>query len=185
MAFSISEIKSQLTYGGYRPTNFSVRIYNPANSVADIKTQFMVQASQVPSSSLGQIEVGYFGRKIKLAGDRVYNTWEVQVMNDEDFLVRNALEHWSNEINGAESNLRGFGGPQPALYKSQAQVLQYNKTGQVIREYQFEGLWPAEISPMDLDWNATDQISMFSVSFAYDMWRVVGGSTGDGGISSN
>ena len=145
MAFSISEIKSQLQFGGFRPTNFSVRIYNPANSVADIKTQFMVQAAQVPSSTLGMVEVAYFGRRIKLAGDRQYDVWTVNVMNDEDFLVRNALEHWSNEINGAESNLRGFGGPQPSLYKSQAQVIQYSKSGDVLREYQFEGLWPLDV----------------------------------------
>lgn len=181
MAFSITDIKSQLVYGGFRPTNFSVRIFNPANSVADIKTQFMVQAASVPSSSLGQIEVGYFGRKIKLAGNRVYNNWDVQVMNDEDFLVRNSLEHWVNEMNGAESNLRGFGGPQPSLYKSQAQVIQYSKTGTILREYQFDGLFPVDVGPIDLNWDATDQIATFSVSFAYDMWRIVGGGTGSGG----
>lgn len=182
MAISIRDIKSQLVNGGYRPTHFSVRIFNPANSVADIKTQFMVEAASIPASSLGQIEVGYFGRKIKLAGDRVYANWDVRVINDTDFLVRNALETWSNEMNGAETNLRGFGGPQPALYKSQAQVIQYNAVGDIVREYQFEGLFPVEIGPIDLDWNATDQIATFSVSFAYDMWRVVGGNTGSPGI---
>ena len=124
MAFSINEIKSQLALGGARNTLFQVRIFNPANSIADIKTQFMVSAAQIPSEMIGTIEVGYFGRKIKLAGDRVYDTWTVNVINDEDFLIRNALETWSNAINGRETNLRGFGGPQASLYKSQAQVIQ-------------------------------------------------------------
>lgn len=181
MAFSINEIKSQLVYGGYKPTNFSVRIYNPANSVADIKSQFMIQASQVPSDMIGQIEVAYFGRRIKLAGDRTFDTWTVSVINDEDFLIRNALEQWSNEINGRQSNLRGFGGPQPSLYKSQAQVIQYSKSGNVLREYEFDGIWPMEVSPMELDWNASDTISTFTVTFAYDMWRIVGGNTGNAG----
>lgn len=181
MPFAISEIKSQLTYGGARPTQFSVRIRNPANSVADIKTQFMVQSAQIPAEMIGQIEVHYFGRAIKLAGDRTYDAWTVSVLNDEDFLVRNALEQWSNAINGRETNIRGFGGSQPSLYKSQAQVVQYNKIGQPVREYEFDGLWPLEISPIDLAWNAKDQIETFNVTFAYDMWRVVAGSTGNGG----
>jgi len=183
MGFSINEIKSQLVYGGARPTLFKVRIYNPANSVADIKSQFMIQTSQIPSSSLGQIEVSYFGRKIKLAGDRTYDTWSVTVMNDEDFLVRNAMEAWSNAINGSQTNLRGFGGSEPSLYKSQAQVIQYSKTGEVLREYQFNGLFPLEISPIDLDWGATDDIERFTVTFAYDNWQVVGGNTGNAGGS--
>lgn len=180
--FNINDMKSQMVYGGYRPSKFSVRIYNPANSVADIKSQFMVQAAQAPASTLGMVEVPYFGRKIRLAGDRTYDTWTVSVLNDEDFLVKNALETWSNEINGAQSNLRGFGGPQPSLYKSQAQVIQYSKSGNVLREYQFDGLFPLEVGAMDLDWNATDQISSFQVTFAYDMWRISGGTTGNPGV---
>lgn len=181
MAFNINEIKSQLTFGGARPTLFSVRIFNPANQVADIKTQFMVQTAQIPSSTIAPIEVSYFGRRIKLAGDRSYDTWTVTVMNDEDFLIRNAMEQWSNAINGSQTNLRGFGGSQPSLYKSQAQVVQYSRTGRPIREYQFNGLFPLEISPIELDWGATDTIETFSVTFAYDNWEVSGGVTGNAG----
>ena len=181
MAFNINDIKSQLTFGGARPTLFSVRILNPANQVADIKTQFMVQSAQIPSSSISPIEVSYFGRRIKLAGDRSYDTWTVTVMNDEDFLIRNAMEQWSNAINGSQTNLRGFGGSQPSLYKSQAQVVQYSRTGKSIREYQFNGLFPLEISPIELDWGATDTIETFSVTFAYDNWEISGGVTGNAG----
>lgn len=181
MAFSITDIKSQLQFGGARPTQFQCRIFNPANSVADIKSQFMIEASQIPSEIIGQVEVRYFGRAIKLAGDREYDTWTVTIMNDEDFLVRNALEEWTNAINGRETNLRGFGGASDSLYKSQAQVVQFSKTGQIVREYEFDGIFPVEISPIDLDWNATNQIEKFTVTFAYDMWRLVGGTTGNAG----
>lgn len=182
MAFSINEIRSQLVYGGFKPTNFQVRIFNPANPVADIKTQFMVQATQAPSSTMGTMSVPYFGRQIKMAGDRVFDSWSVVVINDEDFLIRNALEQWSNEINGHISNLRGFGGPQPSLYKSNAHVVMFSKTGESIREYEVEGIWPSEISPMDLDWSAADTLSTFQVTFSMDSWRIIGGNTGNAGI---
>ena len=68
MAFSVNEIRSQLTLGRARNTLFQVQIQNPANGVADIKVPFMVRTAQIPGSDLGIIEVPYFGRKIRLAG---------------------------------------------------------------------------------------------------------------------
>ena len=72
MAFNINEIRSQLALGGARPTLFQVNITNPANAAGDLKTPFLVRASQVPASTLGFIEVPYFGRKVKIAGDRAF-----------------------------------------------------------------------------------------------------------------
>jgi hypothetical protein len=50
-----------------------------------------------------------------------------------------------------------------------------------IRTYQFNGIFPSAISPIDLDWNATDQIEEFTVTFQYDWWEVSGGVTGQAG----
>jgi len=69
----------------------------------------------------------YFGRKIKLAGDRTFADWTVTVINDEDFLIRNALEQWSNQINSLQGNLRTFGGASPSFYKANATVTQVFK----------------------------------------------------------
>lgn len=181
MALDINEIRSQLTFGGARNTLFQVLFQNPANSAADIKVPFMVRTAQIPSSDLGLIEVPYFGRKIKLAGDRTFGEWTVTVINDEDFLIRNALEQWSNQINSMRGNLRTFGSSAPTQYKANAEVTQYSKTGVPIRTYTFNGIFPQTISTIDLDWNATDQIEEFTVTFQYDWWEVTGGVTGNPG----
>lgn len=181
MAFNINELRSQLTFGGARSSLFQVTITNPANSTADIKVPFMVKASQVPASTLGVIEVPYFGRKIRLAGDRTFADWNVTVINDEDFLVRNAMEQWSNQINTMQGNLRQFGSASPLLYKSTAEVTQFSKTGVPIRTYKFHGIFPTEIAAMDVSWENTDQIQEFSVNFQYDYWEVSGGTTGNAG----
>lgn len=181
MAFNVNEMRSQLTLGGARNTLFQVTIQNPANSIADIKVPFMVQAAQIPAATLGLIEVPYFGRKVKLAGDRQFAPWTVQVINDEDFLIRNSMEEWSNKINSFQGNLRAFGSASPLLYKAQAQVIQYSKTGVPIRTYQFNGIYPEEVSSIELDWNAVDTIETFTITFQYDWWEVVGGVTGRAG----
>ena len=183
MAFNVNEIRSQLTFGGARNSLFQVTITNPANSVADIKVPFLVRAAQIPPSTLGTIEVPYFGRKIRLAGDRTFGQWTVTVINDEDFLIRNSMEEWSNKINSLQGNVRLFGSASPLLYKSAAQVTQYSKTGNPIRTYTFSGIYPSEISPIDVDWNSTDQIEEFTVTFQYDYHEVSGGITGNGGGS--
>lgn len=180
MAFNINEIRSQLTLGGARNSLFQVQITNPVNGAGDIKVPFMVRGTTIPEASLGIIEVPYFGRKIRLAGDRSYGTWSVQVLNDEDFLIRNALEEWSNKIQTFEGNLRDFGSASPLQYKQTATVTQYSKTGTPIREYKFHGIFPTTISTIDLDWGSTDAIEEFGVTFAYDWWEV-SGVTGDAG----
>lgn len=180
MAFNVNEIRSQLTLGGARSSLFQVTLTNPANSIGDIKIPFMVRASSIPAATLGVIEVPYFGRKVRLAGDRTFGEWSVVVLNDEDFLIRNAMEEWSNQINTLQGNLRGFGAASPLLYKSTAAVTQYSKTGTPIREYTFNGIFPIEVSPIELDWGNTDTIQEFQVTFAYDWWEV-SGATGDAG----
>lgn len=182
MAFNVNELRSQLTLGGAKPSLFQVQISNPVNSIADLKTPFMVKASSLPSSTLGMIEVPYFGRKVKIAGDRTFEEWSVTIINDEDFLVRNAMEQWMNAINSHEGNIREFGAASPNLYKSQAQITQFSKTGVPVREYSFNGLFPTSISAIETNWETVDQIEEFTVTFQYDYWTV-GGLTGNAGTA--
>ena len=181
MAFNVNDIRSQLTLGGARNSLFQVQIQNPVNGVADIKVPFLVRAAQIPASTLGTIEVPYFGRKIRLAGDRTFADWTVSVINDEDFLIRNAMEQWSNQIQSLQTNIRGGGSASPQVYKAQATVTQFSKTGVPIRTYTFNDIYPTNIAAIELDWNATDVIEEFQVTFQYDWWEVSGGSTGNGG----
>ena len=178
MAFNIQEIRSQLVLGGARASLFQVQIANPANGAGDIKVPFMVKAAQIPASTLGFIDVPYFGRTIKIAGDRSFAEWTVTVINDEDFLIRNAMEQWMNSINSHSGNIREFGSASPLLYKSNAQITQFSKTGVPIREYTFNGMFPTEVSTIEMAWETTDAIEEFTVTFQYDFWEVTGGITG-------
>jgi hypothetical protein len=170
MAFNINEFKSQLVGGGARPTLFQVQITNPVLPVADFKVPFMVKTAALPGSTLGSYVVPYFGRQVKYAGDRVFEDWPVTIINDEDFLIRNAMEAWSNAINSHDSNTRAL----PQSYKSNAIVTQYSKDGRALRTYVFEGMYPVAIDAIPLAWEQTDTIEEFGVTFQYDLWRVEG-----------
>ena len=131
MPFDINTFRSQLAFDGAKPNLFSVQISNPVNGASDFKTPFMVQSAQIPASRVGTIPVPFMGRSIKLAGDREFDPWTVQVINDEDYLIRNALEEWSNNINRLRQNIRSVG-----RYKSNATVSQLAKDGTILRTYE-------------------------------------------------
>ena len=176
MAFNINDIRSQLVGGGTRPNLFQVEILNPANGTANIKTPFLIQATTIPAADLGVINVPYFGRLLKLAGDRRFGDWSVQVINDEDFAIRNAMEEWSNKINRLQRNVREI-----SRYKSTARVTQFGKDGTQLRVYEFDGIFPTVIGDIGLSWADADSYETFPVTFAYDYWTVVDGVTGDAG----
>ncbi len=174
--FNINQIKAALKDGGARQNLFSVQFRNPANQKGDLTAPFLIQATSIPSVDIGTIQVPFFGRFIKLAGDRQYPEWQVSVLNDENFLIRDALEEWSNRINGFTTNVRTLSG-----YKSEATVTQYSKDGRILRQYEFHGIFPTNIGAIGLNWAETDQIEMFDVTFAYDYWTVAAGVTGNAG----
>jgi hypothetical protein len=174
MPFNISAFKSNgLVYGGARPSLFQVFMTPPAgigiDTVSADKFRFVCKTAELPESTISQIEVPYFGRRIKVAGERAFADWSVSVLNDEDFSVRAMFELWSNALNRHVSNVR-----DPALsaeqYKTDLDILQYSKDGAIIRSYQLVGAFPTTIGSIGLNWESANAIEEFSVTFAYDYW---------------
>lgn len=173
MPFSINEFRSQMTGDGARPNLFEVNMpfpsfASPGNSQQ--KMSFMCKSAQLPGSTVGVIPTQYFGREVKFAGNRVFSDWVVTVINDEDFLIRNSFDRWLNGINSHSLNLRDPSAASPSGYTVDATVNQYGKTGNIIKTYKFIGMFPFDITPIDLDWGANDTIEEYSVSLAYQWW---------------
>lgn len=161
MAFSVTDFKARgLPRGGYRPSLFEVQIPGRLGQ----EFNFLAQASNVPAMTVGTIEVPYFGRQIKIAGNRTYAEWSTTVMVEEDFRIRDQLERWSMRINRGDSNIRAEVNEE---YKEDAQVLLYGKNGTVIRRYNLVGLWPSEVGTIELSWDSTE-IGTYTVTWAFD-----------------
>lgn len=182
MPFNINDVQANFKFEGARPTLFDVHITNPVLGEADQVSTFLISATTLPESTLGNIPVPYFGRVINFGGDRTYAPWQVTVMNDEDFKIRNAMETWSNAINKRVVNKRDIAFADNHSYKSTALVTQYNKVGDIVRVYRFNGIYPAEISDINLDWSDTNTFERFQIRFIYDYWDIApGGNTKDAG----
>jgi hypothetical protein len=175
MPFNISTFKNNgLVYGGARPALFSVILSVPTGiNISNVSVQkftFVCKSAELPSFTVGDVKANYFGRAIKLAGDRTFEDWDVSVMNDEDFSVRALFEAWSNAINRLVSNVRD---PNLATeeYKTDLVVIQYAKDGTEIRSYKIVGAWPSKIGAIALDWDSQNQFESFPVTFCYDYFE--------------
>lgn len=183
MAFNIQEFRSSMTLDGARPNLFEVSMTFLPDLVASPvrfgldglniskQVRFFCRAAQLPGSTVNAVPVNYFGRELKFAGNRVFPEWTVTILNDEDFALRNAFELWMSGLNSHRFNLRNplLGGS--TSYGSQATVTQYGKTGDSLKSYTFIGMFPIEVSPIEVDWSANDTIEEYAVTFAYQWWE--------------
>ena len=185
---TIVDFRSKLTGGGVRSNLFEVSIEYPPTLGLDTSSdgakatgEFLIKAAEIPASNLGNIPVPFRGRVLPVAGDRTFDPWTVTVINDEPFIIRDAMEKWSNFINDLQTSQ---GEVNPEIYQTSAFVKQLSRNGgnnpgdiDVLREYRFEGIYPNTVSSIPLDYGATDQIEEFQVTFNYLFYSVTGGLT--------
>ena len=168
----VDDFKSKLRGGGARPNLFKATINFPgyANGDAEL-TSFLCETAQLPGSTLGQIVVPFRGRQLKMAGDRTFDVWTVTIINDTDFAIKNAMERWMNGINSHSLNVRNPAALTPLGYSVDGDVKQFGKGGDELKKYKFVGLYPTDLSPIELEWGSNDTIEEFTVTFSYQWWE--------------
>ena len=186
---NITNFRDRLVGGGARPNLFEVNIELPDGVIgqADYRddVRFMVKAAEIPAANIGNIPVPFRGRVLPVAGDRTFDPWTVTVINDSKFNIRDAMEQWSNKINDLQFEV---GDISPSNYQTKAEVFQLSRGGKtssassiggesinVLRTYNFEGIYPSVVSSIPLDYGATDSIEEFQVTFNYLFWTVGNG----------
>ena len=139
----------------------------------DELTQFMVKAASFPASTIGVVEVPFRGRQLKIAGDRTYEPWSVTVLNDEGFTIRQQMETWAQTIQ--EYKINGSSAQSTGEYMGRAIVDQLSRDGEIIKQATLEGIWPSNISALDLDWGTNDTPEEYTVEFQVQYWLPIKG----------
>ena len=188
-ARTLDTFKSKLLGGGVRPNFFEVELKFPSlaiddNDVSD-RTRFLVKGAALPASIIAPISVPFRGRELKIAGERTFDTWTVTVINDSNFVLRDAFEKWMNVINKHSDNA---GEVNPTVYQQEAYVHQLgrapitNPAGQpaasgntvpILRSYHFHGVFPTNISSIELSYDSNNVIEEFSVEFQVQWWEAL------------
>jgi len=172
---SIEDFKAILQGGGVRPTMFQVEMTFPSTVVED-STQateegiFLIQAARLPASTMGNIEVPFRGRKLKVSGDRSFENWNITVTNDVTFRIRKAFEEWAERI---QNHNFAIGSNTLTDYFGSAIVRQLDRDGQQLRAYRFEGIWPTQVGEIGLDFDTTDTVETYDVEMCIQYWSAI------------
>jgi hypothetical protein len=143
--------------------------------------RFMVKAANLPASNITPIDIPFRGRNLKIAGDRTFDVWTITIINDTDFKLRNAFEIW---MNGMNKHQDATGNTTPTEYQRDAYVYQLGRNAQdgsvdlgeaggsipVLKAYKFHGIFPTNISAIELSYDQPDTIEEFTVDLQVQWW---------------
>ena len=165
---AIDDFKANLIGGGARANQFRVTITPPPGIAIGLdvrRASFLVTASNLPQSQLGEIAVPFRGRNIYVTGDRpAPEPWTVTFFNDTDFMIRNAMERWHNGINNFADNT---GVTNAADYQTDLFVEQLNRDDTILKTYIFRSAFPVSVGQIDLTNEETTTIETFEVQWRY------------------
>ena len=181
---TITDFKTALSGGGARPNLFEVGITLPTATATatggQLPEKFVVlcKAANLPASNVASIDVPFRGRIFKVAGDRTFDTWQITVINDNDFAIRKVMEDWMQHIAQYKD---ASGTTDPATYMANATVTQLSRSASTItasstsgvadaKQYIFEDIFPTNISAIDLSFDTSDTIEEFTVEFQVNYW---------------
>ena len=172
---NIDDFKANLIGGGARANQYRVTIVPPPGIATGLdirRTSFLVTASNLPASTLGEIAIPFRGRNVYISGDRpAPDSWSTTFYNDTDFMIRNAMELWQNGINDFANNT---GLVNPADYQSDLTVEQLDRDDTVLKSYIFRNAYPLTVSQIDLTNDEATAIETFEVSWRYQHFEPSG-----------
>ena len=172
---AIDAFKANLIGGGARANQYRVTVTPPPGIAIGLdvrRTSFLVTASNLPAQTLAEIAIPFRGRSIYIAGDRSFEeTWTTTFINDTDFMIRNAMERWSNGINDLAA---GTGVISPADYQTDLIVEHLDRDDTILKSYIFRSAWPTTISAIELTNEAADAMETFEVTWRYQHFEASG-----------
>lgn len=170
MSLAIDDFKARLIGGGARANLFKVIFADPGvtSGVPIEMASFMCKGAALPASVVGQVDVPFRGRQLKVAGDRTFENWTVTVFNDITFDVRDGFERWMNSLNAHAAGIAES--VNPTTYQADFIVQQLDRTNAVLKEYNLKGAFPVNVGAIELDFGTNDAVQEFTVEFAYQYW---------------
>lgn len=174
MTASINDFLANFSGGGFRPNRYEVQLTFPTavNFATDAsrQIQFTCKTSAIPGSNMGVIDVPYKGRNLKVAGDKVWDDWNVSIMLDSNMLTRSVFEQWHNLILGFETNVASPGMQNPANYYANATVNLLDREDKVIKTYLVDGMFPMLVGEVALGYDQNDMVAEQPVTFSINGW---------------
>ena len=177
MPFTITQFRSEISKQKNlaRPNLFEVNVTGKA--INNALFPFMAKIATIPPSTMGVVEVPYFGRQVKVPGNRTFDNLSLTILNDEKFSIRNSLEAWMALMNSHVGNVQGQS-LAALTTNTEVTVKHYGVSGanDVLGEWKFVNCFPINLGEIALDWGSNDTVEEYTVDWAYDYWTHAGGA---------
>ena len=196
---TIDRFKNKLNQGGARSNLFAVSFGTqlgdfsfPWGDTVNSDDNMLIKTAGLPASTITEIPVPFRGRTLKVAGDRTFDVWTITVINDGDFKWRNIFERWMNYMVKVSD---GSGSVNPADYQVDVSVAQLSRGDfggfstrgsnnanqlKVLRQYILYGVFPTNVSQIDLSYNSENEIEEFTVDLQVQWWEAADSSNSPG-----
>lgn len=129
-----------------------------------------ITTTTLPGKEISNQPVPFMGLDFNVPGSVKYTgseAWDIVFRCDEGLNIRNKLENWIKEIFDDESSTGKYGVPT-----EQASMDLLGKDLSPIRRYNFIGIYPKTLGPIDYDIQGTGEPRIFTATFSYQYWRL-------------
>lgn len=130
-----------------------------------------VTTATLPGKEISNQQVPYMGLDFNIPGSVKYtgsNAWVLKFRCDEGLNIRNKAENWIKQIFDDEVSTGKYGVPV-----EQATMDLLGKDLQPVRRYNFVGVYPVSLGPINYDITGTGKPLDFDLTIAYQFWRLV------------
>ena len=177
MPFTITQFRSEISKQKNlaRPNLFEVNVTGKA--INNSLFPFMAKIATIPPSTMGVVEVPYFGRQVKVPGNRTFDNLSITIFNDENFSIRNKIEEWMSQMNSHVGNVQ-TGALADLTTNTTVSIKHYGVAGgnDSLGEWKFVNCFPVALGEIALDWGSNDTVEEYTVDWAYDYWTHAGGA---------
>jgi hypothetical protein len=149
--------------GGSRVNRFDVT--PQCSAFSGTSTQFHIRASTLPASTITPIGINYFGRTVNIPGERVYEPWNISVLDDRGVKeLYTSFKNWHTNVVSIGDNI--------AIDTSKVSgcnwtIKHYNNAGGVSKTFVLKDVWPVIVGPLVLDMSQDNVLATFDVQLLY------------------
>ena len=177
-------------FKGTRSNRFSIVPSFPGGigpaSEGDLR--IYAKSTSFPGSQIGMIPVSYQGRVVKYSGERQFAEWSIQVYDSAvaasspTTSIRKMFEDWISRGDQPLTHVQRYDNASPSPWEIRFDDIKDATTqgsgsggasvpGDFKKVLYLFSCWPIDISPIDLNYEAADSFSEFTLTLAYDFHK--------------
>lgn len=152
--------------GGTRVNRFYVNSNGCGGGLGASDTTFHIRAATIPGANIAPIGINWFGRTVNIPGERVYDPWNITVLDDTgDKSLYNKFKLWHKNTVEYGTDIK-IDMTNMAACSWTIKHLK-NDSDTAHKTFTIYQAWPVKIGPLVLDMSQDNVLAAFDVQILY------------------